>query len=76
MKTKITNTTSTTEQDAPQQSQEDLILLNCEQLALPLTEQERSESWKYLSKLHRANRFRLMFGQPLLPEKPTTGTSH
>ena len=28
----------------------------------------RSVNWKALQNLHRANRFRLMFGQPLLPE--------
>jgi predicted Zn-ribbon and HTH transcriptional regulator len=39
-----------------------------EQLALPLTDGERAASWKSLNKLHRGNRFRLMFGQPLLDE--------
>lgn len=41
-----------------------------EQLSLPPTNTERAESWKQINKLHLANRFRLMFGQPLLSEEP------
>jgi hypothetical protein len=44
-----------------------------DQLALPLSEQERKASRKQLDKLHPGNRFRLMFGQPLLPEEPGEG---
>lgn len=32
------------------------------------TEAERIANHKAIMKMHRANRFRLMFGQPLLPE--------
>jgi hypothetical protein len=35
---------------------------------LPLTKEELAENHRELMKLHPANRFRLMFGQPLLPE--------
>ena len=45
------------------------------QLALPLTEGERVASRKQLDQLHPGNRFRLMFGQPLLPQEPESGTS-
>jgi hypothetical protein len=47
-----------------------------DQLALPLSEQERKASRKQLDKLHPGNRFRLMFGQPLLPEDPEGGAVH
>lgn len=46
-----------------------------DQLALPLSEQERKASRKQLDKLHPGNRFRLMFGQPLLPEETGEGES-
>jgi hypothetical protein len=46
-----------------------------EQLAQPLTESERGQSWKQISSLHPGNRFRLMFGRPLLPESPESATS-
>lgn len=45
------------------------------QLALPLTEGERTASRRQLDQLHPGNRFRLMFGQPLLPQEPGSGTS-
>jgi hypothetical protein len=45
------------------------------QLALPLTEGERTASRKQLDQLHPGNRFRLMFGQPLLPQEPESETS-
>lgn len=32
------------------------------------TDEERRENWRELDKLHPGNRFRLMFGMPLLPE--------
>jgi hypothetical protein len=44
-----------------------------DQLALPLSEQELKASRKQLDKLHPGNRFRLMFGQPLLPEESGEG---
>jgi hypothetical protein len=47
-----------------------------DQLALPLSEQERKASRNQLDKLHPGNRFRLMFGQPLLPEEPEGGAAH
>lgn len=47
--------------------------LQSEQLALPLTHGELAESSKYLNSLPLANRFRLMFGQPLLSEKRENG---
>jgi hypothetical protein len=46
-----------------------------DQLALPLSEQERKASRKQLDTLHPGNRFRLMFGQPLLPEETGEGES-
>jgi len=46
-----------------------------EQLVLPLTDSERGESRQYLDTLHPGNRFRLMFGMPLLPEPPQNSTS-
>ncbi len=39
------------------------------QLALPLTDSERRTSRRQLDKLHPGNRFRLMFGQPLLRQE-------
>ncbi len=46
-----------------------------EQLALPLTDNERKASRKQLEMLHPGNRFRLMFGQPLLPQGRSSGAS-
>ena len=46
-----------------------------EQLAQPLTENERGQSWKQISSLHPGNRFRLMFGRSLLPESPESARS-
>lgn len=40
-----------------------------DQIAKPLTESERLASRKALNQLHPGNRFRLMFGQPLLPQE-------
>ncbi|MCA1963648.1 MAG: hypothetical protein LDL31_06860 [Prosthecobacter sp.] len=40
-----------------------------DQLALPLSDQERRASRKQLDQLHPGNRLRLMFGQPLLPQE-------
>lgn len=37
-------------------------------MALPLSESEQRASRIALNKLHPGNRFRLMFGQPLLPQ--------
>jgi hypothetical protein len=42
-----------------------------DQLALPLSDQERKASRKQLDQLHPGNRLRLMFGQPLLPQDKT-----
>lgn len=39
-----------------------------ERLAPALTDNERAASRRRLKHMHPANRFRLMFGQPLLPE--------
>jgi len=39
------------------------------QLALPLTDSERKASRRQLDQLHPGNRFRLMFGQPLLRQE-------
>jgi hypothetical protein len=39
-----------------------------EQMALPLSDSERKASRRQLDQLHPGNRFRLMFGQPLLPQ--------
>ena len=39
-----------------------------DQLAKPLTDSERRASRQALNQLHPGNRFRLMFGQPLLPQ--------
>ena len=39
-----------------------------DQLAKPLLESERLASRKALNQLHPGNRFRLMFGQSLLPQ--------
>jgi hypothetical protein len=39
-----------------------------DQLALPMTIEQRAEDRKKLQAMHPGNRFRLMFGQPLLPE--------
>ena len=70
------NTTSISEQGVKQESQIKVSAKGFEQLALPLTYSERLASRRQLDKLHPGNRFRLMFGQPLLPETPATGTSH
>jgi len=35
------------------------------------TDEERAANWRELHKLSRANRFRLMFGQPMLPDEAT-----
>lgn len=35
------------------------------------TEAERVANWQAIQKLSRGNRFRLMFGLPLLPEGPS-----
>ena len=69
------NSRSISEQDSQQPFGETGSPLNSDQLAVPLTENERADSWKQLSKLHPANRFRLMFGQPLLPAEPKSGKS-
>ncbi|OYW76465.1 MAG: hypothetical protein B7Z37_08505 [Verrucomicrobia bacterium 12-59-8] len=45
------------------------------QLALPLTASEQKESKRQLDQLHPGNRFRLMFGQLLLPQGLVTGSS-
>lgn len=39
-----------------------------EQLAMPMTIEARKKDREALNKLHPGNRFRLMFGQPLLPQ--------
>lgn len=39
------------------------------------TDAERIANHQALAKLHRGNRFRLMFGLPLLPEPQTTSTT-
>ena len=44
-----------------------------DQLALPLTDDERKASRKQLATLHRGNRMRLMLGQPLLTQEPGSG---
>ena len=59
---------STSELDARQESSALQSMTGFEQLALPLTDSERAASQRQLDKLHPGNRFRLMFGQPLLPE--------
>jgi hypothetical protein len=41
----------------------------------PPTDEERAANHRALMKLHPANRFRLMFGQPLLPETPPPATT-
>ena len=41
----------------------------------PSTEIERAESRKQLDQLHPGNRFRLMAGMSLLPERPVSGVS-
>ena len=38
-----------------------------------LSDQERAANHRALMKLHVGNRFRLMFGQPLLPESQDPG---
>ena len=42
--------------------------LPTEQLAIPLTDIERAESFKSVRQLSVGNRFRLMYGASLLPE--------
>lgn len=59
---------STSEQASQPPSSVLGAVMSSEQLALPLTASERAESWTQLSKLHPGNRFRLMFGLPLLDE--------
>ncbi|MEO5915578.1 MAG: hypothetical protein ABIS50_15195 [Luteolibacter sp.] len=45
-----------------------------DQLAQPPTDAERRANWKAIHQMHPGNRFRLMFGLPLLPEKtPESG---
>jgi hypothetical protein len=46
-----------------------------EQMALPLSDSERKASRRQLDQLHPGNRFRLMFGQPLLPQPPVIALS-
>lgn len=46
-----------------------------DQLALPLTDDERKASRRQLATLHRGNRMRLMFGQPLLNQDAGSGVS-
>jgi hypothetical protein len=69
------NSNLISEQDSPQQSGATPCLPGSDQLALPLTATERAASWRQVNKLHPANRFRLMFGQPLLPEGQKNGMS-
>ena len=45
-------------------------------LALGSIDSARVESRRQLAKLHPGNRFRLMFGLPLLPEEPESEASH
>jgi hypothetical protein len=68
------NMNLTGEQGLRPQSTEKSIATVSEQLALPLTDEERAASWKQLHSLHRGNRFRLMFGLPNLPENVPNGT--
>ncbi len=70
------NTTSISEQDARLEFQTKTSATEFEQLALPLTDNERVASRRQLDKLHPGNRFRLMFGQPLLPETQASGMFH
>jgi len=70
------NSDSTSGPNGPRQSITGVPVPLSEQLALPLTESEQMESWKQLSALHPGNRFRLMFGMPLLPQSPPNGKSH
>ena len=69
------NSTSTSGPVAPRPSVDLSSRIASEQLGLPLTQDERAESSKYLNSLPLANRIRLMFGQPFLSEKPGSGTS-
>lgn len=69
------NFTSTSAPGDPPPSVDHSLRIASEQLVLPLTQDECAESSNYLSSLHLANRFRLMFGQPFLAEKPESGTS-
>lgn len=63
------STFSTSGPGTPPPSPAREIAVSSEQLATPLTESERAESWKQLSELHPGNRLRLMFGLPLLDEQ-------
>lgn len=58
-------------------TEEPLLSVRCsrmenEELALPMTFEERKADRKKLDQLHPGNRFRLMFGQPLLPREPVS----
>jgi hypothetical protein len=69
------NSSSTTGPGGPLVSRGRKSSQPVEQLALPLTDAERADSRRQLAKLHPGNRFRLMFGQPLLQESASSGES-
>jgi len=62
-------TSSISERDDRQQLAARQLASLSEQLALPLTVNERAESSKQLRTMHRGNRFRLMLGQKSLSER-------
>lgn len=66
---------STSAPDVKPPSKAQSSALASDQLALPLTDDERKASRRQLATLHRGNRMRLMLGQPLLRQDPASGAS-
>jgi hypothetical protein len=75
METLPRSSISTSEQGSPPPFTEASYQSLSEQLVLPLTDSARAASRQYLDKLHPGNRFRLMFGMPLLPQELPNGIS-
>ena len=69
------NLSSTSAQGGPPPSAAQLSRPSSDQLALPLTANERAASRKQLDKLTVGNRFRMMYGMPILPEARSSGRS-
>ena len=62
------NLKSTSSPASPLPSADLSFQLRSEPMVEPMTDAECIANWQHINKLHPANRFRLMFWQPLLLE--------
>lgn len=75
MQIPMSNTNSTFELEGQPSSMGPISPSLVEPPVPPSIEIERVESRKQLDQLHPGNRFRLMAGMSLLPERPASGVS-